>query len=104
MSGGHVVLPHRSGSRRKAVVFPRTRCHVELLPPGVGSLWLVPGCGLAGQWVCRHSSGFLGLGNRSYWAQGHSELAQGPLLRHSVEPKKTDPFLRLLTEGSRLGF
>lgn len=26
MSWGHIVPPHRSGSRRKAVALPRTRC------------------------------------------------------------------------------
>lgn len=41
------------------------------LRPGA---WVVAwlGTGLA------HSSDFLGLGNRSCWAQGHFELAQGP--------------------------
>lgn len=43
--------------------------------PATGA-WVVAwlGAGLA------HSSDFLGLGNRSCWAQGHFELAQGPPL------------------------
>ena len=48
--------------------------HLGSLP--AAGAWVVAwlGAGLA------HSSDFLGLGNRSCWAQGHFELAQGPPL------------------------
>lgn len=73
-----------SGSGKKAMVclgqgaiwsrFHLGVVHLGSLP--AAGAWVVAwlGAGLA------HSSDFLGLGNRSCWAQGHFELAQGPPL------------------------
>lgn len=92
-----------SGSGKKAMVclgqgaiwsrFHFGVVHLGSLP--AAGAWVVAwlGAGLA------HSSDFLGLGNRSCWAQGHFELAQGPPLLSPYRIQRRQTFLALLAEG-----